>query len=139
MKNPLYPSSIINYDTIRNYNNCFVITLEKTHVPTIFDKDIDIDFLDQINKNYEIKSVPMWMIRSVPEYKKKFIIFEISEDNLLNFKFNGADIQYNLVVWVISSIVEVAMDKYCRSLTSLVINLPPWRINVPPWRINLPP
>ena len=101
MKNPLYPTTIINYENIRNYNNCIVITLAKTSVSSIFDKEIDENFYNNVKENYTVKSIPMWMIKLIPEYKSKFIIFDISEDDILKFNFSGVTlndepISYNL-------------------------------------------
>ena len=93
MKNPLYPTTIVNDETIKNFKQCVVITLEKTHVASIFDKEIDA--IDQIKENYKLEMIPMWIIKSIPDYRKKFLIFEVAEDDLLKLKFD--DIVYNLV------------------------------------------
>jgi hypothetical protein len=53
MKNPLYPTKLISYDTIGNYNKCYVITLESTNIPEIFDEDINQDVLDKVKIDLE--------------------------------------------------------------------------------------
>jgi len=96
MKNPLFPHRLIDQDTIRNYNKCLVITpTSSTVVSTIFDKDVEQSYFDDIKTNYEIHEVQLWMIRLILEYKKKFVIFDITEDDLLKFNFNTSII-YNL-------------------------------------------
>ncbi len=90
MKNPLYPSKLVNdaNQNLQNFNKCFIITLEKDIVVEAFDKDItNNDYYDKIVENYSIKSVPMWMIKSISNFKNRFIIFEQDEDSLLLFKF----------------------------------------------------
>jgi len=103
MKNPLYPSNLITYENIHNYNKCLVITLDKTPNPNIFDKDVEIDFFSNVNVNYKLTSVPMWMIKNIPEFKFKFVMFTISEDDLLKFQFNGTDINDEIINYNLSN------------------------------------
>ena len=90
MKNPLYPSKLIDATSIFNYNKCYIITLEKTPVVKIFDETIvDSSFSEYTNlikENYKISLVPMWMIKSIIGYQKKFIMFELTEDELKRFE-----------------------------------------------------
>jgi hypothetical protein len=103
MKNPLYPSTIIDKNTISNFNKCYVITLEKTHVPEIFDSDIDQNVLDKIKDNYKLSLIPMWMIKCIPEYQNKFLMFELSEDDILKFKFVDKDLNDNPITYDLSN------------------------------------
>jgi len=101
MKNPLYPTKPIPNDLLKNYNRCLVITLDKYSVFDIFNKEITSDtYYDDIINNYNIKSIPMWIIKLINQ-QINFIIFEISEDDLLKFNFNLTNmneekISYNL-------------------------------------------
>ena len=97
MKNPLYPYVIIN-DTM-NYSRCLVITLEKTHIHSIFSKDINDNYYEQIYENYQITSVPMHIIKMIPEYKQKFIMFNVKEDDLLLFNFKGKNLKNESIVY----------------------------------------
>ena len=103
MKNPLYPSTIVDKNTISNFNKCYVITLEKTHIPEIFDSDIDQSVLDKIKDNYKLSLIPMWMIKCIPEYQNKFLMFELSEDDILKFKFVDKDLNDNPITYDLSN------------------------------------
>ena len=99
MKNPLYPTTLIDNTTIKNYNKCLIITPINTEyvIPSIFNEDVDENiFCPSLSIQYDIKQISMWMIRLIPEYNKKFVIFDITEDDLLKFKFSGEQIIYNL-------------------------------------------
>ena len=101
MKNPLYPTTLIDNTTIKNYNKCLIITPINTEyvIPSIFNEDVDENiFCPSLSIQYDIKQISMWMIRLIPEYNKKFVIFDITEDDLLKFKFSGEQIIYNLIL-----------------------------------------
>lgn len=103
MKNPLYPSKLINYTNISNYNKCFIITLEKTHVPEIFEENVTHSYLENVKQNYKVSLIPMWIVKSINEYHKKFIMFEMTEDELLKFNFVGKDINDNDIIYDLSN------------------------------------
>jgi hypothetical protein len=98
MKNPLFPTTIIDYQTIKNYNKCLIITQKNSEnsVLSIFDEDVDSSFCESIVNSYNLNEVPMWIVKLIPEYYKKFIIFDITEDNILKFNFARDNIVYNL-------------------------------------------
>jgi len=100
MRNPLYPKVIIDKQKIKNYNKCLIITPKYISLilPSIFEENInEMVFEDVFSKKYIINELPMWMIRFIPEYYKKFIIFEVDEDTLLKCKFITEEkIIYNL-------------------------------------------
>ena len=98
MKNPLYPTTLIDNKIIKNYNKCIIITVKNLNEyvsPVIFNEDVNGSYFEDISKHYNINEVPMWMIRLIPEYYKKFIIFDITEDSLLKFNFSEKII-YNI-------------------------------------------
>jgi hypothetical protein len=99
MKNPLYPSSIIDKTTIFNFNKCYIITLEKTPIQELFNIDIDQSIIPKIKDNYKLSLIPMWIIKFIPEYQKKFIIFELSEDELLKLNFSDKDLNDNPITY----------------------------------------
>lgn len=103
MKNPLYPSKLLDNNDISKFNKCYIITLEKTHIPDIFNEDIDQSIINKIKDNYKLSLIPMWMIRVIPEYQKKFIIFELIEDDLLKFNFSGKDLNDNPIIFDLSN------------------------------------
>ena len=47
MKNPFYPTIVIDKDTIRNYNKCLIVTRKSINT-TVVDSSI---FDEEINKN----------------------------------------------------------------------------------------
>jgi hypothetical protein len=98
MKNPLYPTTLIDNQIIKNYNKCIIITVKNLNEyvsPVIFNEEVSSSYFEEISKHYNINEVPMWMIRLIPEYYKKFIIFDITEDSLLKFNFSEKII-YNI-------------------------------------------
>jgi hypothetical protein len=99
MKNPLYPSKLIDKTTISNFNKCYVITLEKTHIPEIFNEDVDQSTINKIKDNYKLSLIPMWMIKFIPEYQKKFLMYELSEDDLLKFNFLDKDLNDDQIIY----------------------------------------
>jgi len=103
MKNPLYPSKLIDKTTISNYNKCYVITLEKTYIPEIFDQEIDQSTINKIKDHYKLSLIPMWIIKHIPEYYKKFIMFELCEDDLIKFNFSDKDLNDNPIVYDLSN------------------------------------
>jgi hypothetical protein len=105
MRNPLYPSNIIDENSLRSYNRCIVITLEHTPIHDIFNKDITSDtYYKDIKNNYNVKSIPMWIIKLINS-KINFIICNVSEDELLNFNFNITDINDNKISYNLSEAV----------------------------------
>ena len=99
MRNPLYPSILIDKQIIKNYNKCLIITAKNngSTFSSIFEENVDSVFYQELINHYTINELPMWMIRLIPEYYKKFVIFEVEEDALLKFKFITAEpIIYNL-------------------------------------------
>ena len=103
MKNPLFPSKIITHETIGNYNKCCVITLQGTPVHEIFDEDIDQLICGEIKENYKITLIPMWIIKAIPEYKKRFVMFDITEDDILKFNFSGTDLNDEPIIYSLSN------------------------------------
>jgi hypothetical protein len=98
MKNPLYPFNLINTDNIQ-YNKCLVITRKHGNVLKIFDEDVDESYFQEIHVNYMISEIPMWIIKLIPEYKKKFVLFEVSEDDLLKCHFNGITLSNESIIY----------------------------------------
>ena len=100
MKNPLYPLNIVDTTQYDNYSRCLVITLENTHNSNIFEKNIDNiqTYYKEIQENYKVTSIPMYMIKSIPTVSD-FIIFEVSEDDLIPFNFNGKTLKDELIVY----------------------------------------
>jgi hypothetical protein len=99
MKNPLFPTNLIDKLTIKNYNKCLVITQEHTNIfiSEIFDENISESYFYKIKNNYNIHEIPMWMVRLIPMYYNKFVLFTIEEDSLLKFNFQPDEpIIYNL-------------------------------------------
>jgi len=101
MRNPLFPKTLIDIKIIKNYNKCLIITLDnqRTAVPEIFDEIIEDkkSYFENINHNYIINELPMWVVRLIPEYYNKFVMFDIDEDSLIEFKFKTLEpIVYNL-------------------------------------------
>lgn len=105
MKNPLYPYNIINDETINNYNRCIIMTLENNLVYDIFDKDIlTSSYFDDVKYNYSLKSIPMWIIK-IMNQTKKFIIYDIKEDDLLKFNFDVINMQNEKIVYNLSEAI----------------------------------
>jgi len=105
MKNPLYPFDIIT-DTLSNYSRCLVITLEKDPEMDIFLENFNnASYFTNIRNNYSIKAVPLWIIKSIQNYKNEYIIFDVSEDNLLKFNFMVKDINNNIVSYNLNEAV----------------------------------
>jgi hypothetical protein len=110
MKNPLYPSNIIT-DTLSNYSRCLVITLEKDPQFDIFLETVEnINYYNNIKNNYCIKAIPLWMIKSITNYRNEFIIFDISEDDLLKFNFEVKDINNNIVSYNLNEAIILLPD-----------------------------
>jgi hypothetical protein len=99
MKNPLYPSKLIDSTNIREYNRCYIITLEEQPVVEVFDEHVDQPYFNKVKENYKISLVPMWMVKSIQDYQNKFIMFELSEDDLLKFNFINYDFDNNLITY----------------------------------------
>jgi len=106
MKNPLFPLNIVNASDYEKYSRCLVITLEKIPNSNIFSKNIDTieTFYQDIQENYQLISIPMYMIKSIPNVSD-FIIFEVNEDDLLPFNFNGKTLKDELVVYNLTEAV----------------------------------
>ena len=99
MKNPLYPYTIVN-DNLNNYNRCLVITLEKIHEPSIFSKDISSpNYYENITQNYIITSIPMYVIKMIANFQHNFILFDVTEDDLLLFNFDGKNLENESIVY----------------------------------------
>jgi hypothetical protein len=99
MKNPLYPFTIVN-DNLTNYNRCLVITLEKIHEPSIFSKDISsYEYFENINQNYKMTSIPIHVIKMITNFQNNFILFDVKEDDLLLFKFDGKTLENESIVY----------------------------------------
>lgn len=102
MKNPLYPYNIINDETINNYNRCIVMTLEKQSIFEIFNKDIlTSSYFDDVKNNYSLKCIPMWIIK-IMNQTKKFIMYDVKEDDLLKFNFDIFNMQNEKIVYNLS-------------------------------------
>jgi hypothetical protein len=114
MKNPLYPAKIIPNDSLNLYNRCLVITLDKNPQSIIFDKDIDSNtYCNDIKNNYNVKSVPMWIIKLINK-KINFIIFEMDEDMLLNFNFEVSNINNEKICYNLSeAVLLIPNHKWC--------------------------
>ena len=105
MKNPLYPYNIINDEIIINYNRCIIITLENHSVFDIFNKDIlTSSYFDDIKNNYSLKCIPMWIIKIINQ-TKKYIMYDVKEDDLLKFNFNVVDMQNEKIVYNLSEAI----------------------------------
>lgn len=102
MKNPLYPYNIINDETINNYNRCIIMTLENHSIFDIFNKDIlTSSYFDDVKNNYSLKSIPMWIIK-IMNQTKKFIMYEVKEDDLLKFNFDVINVENEKIVYNLS-------------------------------------
>ena len=105
MRNPLYPNKIITDDLLKCFNRCIVITLENNPISNIFDKNITSDtYYKDIENNYKVRSIPMWIMNLINK-KINYIIFELSEDELLNFNFNITDINDNKICYHLSEAI----------------------------------
>ena len=105
MRNPLYPSNIIDNNLLKSYNRCIIITLENTPINNIFDKDITSHtYYKDIENNYKVFCIPMWIINTINQ-KINYPIFQISEDDLLNFNFNITDLNNNKITYNLSEAV----------------------------------
>jgi len=78
------------------------MTLENNSVFDIFNKDIlTSSYFDDVKNNYSLKCIPMWIIK-IMNQTKKFIMYDVKEDDLLKFNFDVINLENEKIVYNLS-------------------------------------